>query len=391
MPPSETAVPTIVPTPDEPRTLVIWIPDQLLPANDETLNALLENEINEFITVEDGVQVEIRRKTSQDVGGVMSTLRAASIVAPGALPDLTLLRRGSVIDAVENGLIQPLEGRIASSVIADLFPSALRLGRAEDQLYGLPYLLDLYLYAYRDAESETPDLWTFDAVLNRGQTLAVPTIRASGMADILWLQYLAAAGGLPEDGVLELESGAVSEVLSFYEAMANSQLIAPVTFDYSAPMDYMEQLANGSVDTGIVNTAILRYLREADPPLQYAAVPTRSGEPVTLVDGWMWVIVTPNAEQQALAGRFLNWMMDSGRHGEYAQAIAMPPAQRSSLRRWQIDGIDNSLLIELLTEALPTQPEVDANNSARALQTAWLDVISGRLSAAEAARAALEP
>lgn len=391
MVPSAAAPPTAVPTPDEPITLVIWIPDRLLPEDDETLNALLNNEINEFITVDEEIRVEMRRKTVDEVGGIMSTLRAASAVAPGALPDLALLRRRDLIEAVKAGLIQPLEGRIASAVIADLFPSALRLGRTEEQLYGLPYLLDLYLYAYRETETAAPETWTFDAVLERGMTMAIPSFRANGMADILWLQYSTAGGELPENGVLELNPLAVAQVLNFYERLVEAQLIPPGTVDFATPADYLELLASGRFDTGIVNTAIIRSLLDADPPLHFAAIPTFSGEPVTLVDGWMWVMVTPSIERQAIAGRFLNWMMDSGRHSAYAQAVVMPPAQRSSLRRWQVEGIDNSLLIELLTDSMPQQPEVDSNSAARALQGAWLDVISGRLSAADAAEAALAP
>lgn len=191
--------------------------------------------------------------------------------------------------------------------------------------------------------------------------------------------------------MLELNPLAVAQVLDFYERLVDAQLIPPGTADFSAPADYLEPLASGRFDTGIVNTAIIRNLLDADPPLHFAAIPTISGEPVTLVDGWMWVMVTPSIERQAIAGRFLNWMMDSGRHSAYAQAVVMPPAQRSSLRRWQVEGIDNSLLIELLTDSMPQQPEVDSNSAARALQSAWLDVISGRLSAADAAEAALDP
>jgi ABC-type glycerol-3-phosphate transport system substrate-binding protein len=386
----DAATPTPEPTASTPITLTVWFPDELLPINDDTLNALLDAEITEFASLENSVQVEIRRKATRDIGGIMSTLQTASSVAPGALPDITLIRREDVLLAVEEGLIQPLEGWIASSVIADLFPSALRLGRADDQLYGLPYLLDIYLYAYRDNGEPAPERWTFDSVVDRGQTFTVPTLRANGMADTLWLQYTAAGGELPENGVLELTPGAVADVLTFYEELASAQLIAPGTNDYISPSSYVEPLRSGRIESGIVNTAILRQLIDADPPLRYASVPTSSGQPVTLTNGWMWVIVTPNSERQVWAGRFLNWMMEAGRHSTFAQAIAMPPTQRSALRRWNIEGVDNTLLIEMLVDSLPAQPEVGTSSAARAFQAAWLDVISGQMSASEATAAALE-
>lgn len=389
-----TAVPAS-PTPDviltEPVTLTIWFPEDLMPLNDDSLNAVLEAEINEYASVDDDVRIELRRKTSSDVGGIMSTLRAASSVAPGALPDITLMRREDLLLAIEEGLIQPLEGRIASSVIADLFPAALTLGRADNQLFGLPYLLDLYLYAFRDEDENGSAEWTFESVLERGQSFAVPAHHANGMADILWVQYTAAGGELAADGTGGLTSGAVSAVLSFYEGMARAQLIAAGSTDYAEPSDYLASLASGRIASGIVNTGILRDLADAAPPLRYTAVPTSGGEAATLVDGWMWVIVTPNPERQVQAGRFLNWMMDAGRHSRYAQAIRMPPSQRTSLRRWQTDGLSNALVTSLLADSLPPQPEAGISSQARALQSAWLDVLTGRTSAAEASAAALEP
>lgn len=373
-----------------PITLTVWFPDDLLPINDDTLNALIEAELTEFASLENGIQIEVRRKTTRDVGSIMSTLQAASGVAPGALPDITLIRREDILLAVEEGLIQPLEGRVASSVIADLFPSALRLGRVDDQLYGLPYLLDIYLYAYRDNDEPAPDRWTFNTVVKRGQTFTLPTLRANGMADTLWLQYTAAGGELPENGVLELTPGAVADVLTFYEQLASAQLIASGTNDYASPANYIEPLHSGRIESGIVNTAILRHLIDADPPLRFASVPTSSGQPATLMNGWMWVIVTPNSERQVMAGRFLNWMMEAGRHSTFAQAIAMPPTQRSALRRWNVPGIDNTLLTEMLVDSLPPQPEVGTSSAARAFQAAWLDVLSGQMSASEATSAALE-
>lgn len=384
------ATPTPEPTSPGPTTLTIWFPDDLLPLQDETLSTVLQSEINEYATFEDRVQIELRRKTSADVGGIMAMLRSASSVAPGALPDITLMRREDVLEATEERLIQPLEGRIASSVIADLFPAALRLGRADDQLYGLPYLLDFYLYAYRDHGDPTPERWTFETVIDRNQTFAAPVVRANGMADILWLQYAEAGGSLPDGEALELTADAVSAVLTFYEQLEDANLIPRDMIEYATPADYADLLASGEIDSAVVNTGILRQLTEADPPLLYAPVPTLNGQALTSVDGWMWVIVTPNSERQVMAGRFLNWMMDSERHSTYAQAILMPPSQRSSLRRWHVAGIDNALMTSLLAESLPPQPDIGVSSAARALQTAWIDVLTGRLSALQATVNALE-
>ena len=49
----------------------------------------------------------------------------------------------------------------------------------------------------------------------------------------------------------------------------------------------------------------------------------------------MWVLTSADSEQQALALRFLNWMLDVDRQGRYNQAISMLPSQRTALRQWE--------------------------------------------------------
>jgi ABC-type glycerol-3-phosphate transport system substrate-binding protein len=390
-PATATTQPTLEPV-DELIRLRIWVPDRLAPLDDTALLSVLQAEANEFVTSENNVQIEIRRKRSQDIGGIMSTLRSAASVAPGALPDLTLMRRSDLMTAVSDNLIHPLEGRIASAVIADLFPAALRLGRAEDQLYGLPYLMELYLMAYRsDPGEDMPAVWTFDDMVEQGMVFAFPAARTNGISDVLWLQYLSAGGSLPTaDGQLTFSPGALSAVLGFYEQLNDERLIAPGITDYETVSEYLPLLIDGRLPSAVINTSSLRALADSDQQLAFAAVPTFNGESITLADSWMWVLVTNDPQQQAVAGRFLNWMMDSGRHSSYAQVLMMPPSQRSSLRRWQIDLVETGLITQLMNGALNTQPEISALSRARALQAALIDVLTGNATATEATAALLE-
>lgn len=382
---------TLTPTAPEVSTLVIWLPDVLYPLGDSPLTALLNAEINEFST-QTGIAVEVRRKRPDEAGGILATLRVGAVVAPGALPDVTLLRRADLLRAVDEGLIYPVEGRISSAIVADLFPSALRLGRANDQLFGLPYLLNFYLTAYTPEEDSTIERWTFTNVLRSQTRLTFPAASAVGLTDVVWLQYIAAVGFAPESGEpLELAPSAALVLLSFYEDMLQANLVARTVLDYDHPSDYIELVANGRIPTAVITTDQLGALRSARSTLAFAPVPTSTGAPLTLVDGWVWVIVTPTPEQQVLGGRFISWMMDSTRQSTYANQIAMPPSQRASLRRWSYEGLSYEFLAELLDESPPVMPEVATSSAARALQAALLTVLSGDASAAEAAAAALRP
>lgn len=394
--PAFTATPAVSPTPDltavpstpEPPKLLVWVPDVLLPQDDSPVTTLFISEVNEF-SAQSGVEIELRRKKADDVGGILATLRSAAVVAPVALPDVTLLRRADLTRAVEAGLIQPLEGRVSSSVIAELFPAALRLGRVDNQLFGLPYLMNLYLTAY-DPDEVVLTRWGFSDVLETEARLTFPAASAAGLSDVVWLQYLAAVGYTPETGEpVELAPSAVLVLLSFYEDMLAQNRIPRSVVDFDAPADYIQQVVDGRADLAIITTDQLGRLRGAG--LAYASVPNSTGAPATLMDGWVWVIVTPTPEQQSMSGRFINWMMDAERHSAYADQIAMPPSLRGSLRRWGFEGLDNALLESLLADSPVVMPEVTTSSAARALQSALLSVLSGDASAAEAAAAALTP
>ncbi|MBK9122402.1 MAG: extracellular solute-binding protein [Chloroflexi bacterium] len=392
--PTSAATPTVTPTASptaetpEPTTLTIWFPDTLLPANADAVAAIVEADIAEFSNTQDGIVVDLRRKAESDVGGIMAILRSASSVAPGALPDITLLRRSDLVRAVEDGLIQPIEGRVASAVIADLFPAALRLGRADDQLYALPYLAELYLFAY-DADNEPVDRMTFDAVFDLDRPLVVPAASSSGIADVLWLQYSAAGGILDSQGALT--EAAVEAVFSFYDMLRTEDLIVPGSVDYSSPGEYSRAVATGQIPSGVVKTSQLAQFADTERATAFSSIPTSTGDPVSSIDAWMWVIVTQDPEQQAIAGRFINWMMNAERHGTFAQAVSIPPTQRNALRRWSFPGLENVLLSDLMTNAFAADQLVGTGGSARAMQAAWIDLITGELNAQEAVRSALQP
>ena len=80
-------------------SLTIWWPDVLMPTVEDQPLPLYE-QLEAFAQTENGVQVKVRVKRVSDVGGIMATLRTAREVAPSALPDMTLLRRQDLLDAV---------------------------------------------------------------------------------------------------------------------------------------------------------------------------------------------------------------------------------------------------------------------------------------------------
>ena len=154
MPVVQSPTATLVPTPDEPTSMVIWWPEPLSPLDNSDAADLLSQQISAFQTAQGNVEVELRLKAVDGLGGIMSTLRAAGPVAPGALPDLTLMRRSDLQAAVQFGLIYPVGEGISPAVMDDLYPAALALGQVDEQLFGLPYMLEVQHTAFRSGRMD---------------------------------------------------------------------------------------------------------------------------------------------------------------------------------------------------------------------------------------------
>jgi ABC-type glycerol-3-phosphate transport system substrate-binding protein len=94
-------------------------------------------------------------------------------------------------------------------------------------------------------------------------------------------------------------------------------------------------------------------------------------------------MTTSSADRQALAVRFLNWMLNTNRQGEYSRSRNMLPSQRAALQTWE-----NSDYIaftrQLLDGGQLLLTDDEGGAFARAVQNALVAVISQESTAAEA-------
>jgi ABC-type glycerol-3-phosphate transport system substrate-binding protein len=337
------------------------------------------------LATQTNITIEIRRKRSQDIGGIMGTLRTASVVAPGALPDVTLMRVEDLIAAEQGNLIQPLEGRISSSVLGNLYPIALQMGQIEQQLYGLPYLLDVSAMIYRP-ENNMPTRWTLNTLIEREITLVFPGTRP----DVLLLQYFSAGGTPPAEGAMILNPIALQTVLTFYEQAQQENLITSEIFTYTSALDYRARFWDQAVDAAVINVSSFNAYQQDEIQFTLAPIPTVSGDPLTVMNGWVWVIIASDLEQQDLSARFINWMMDEERQRQMAQHLTLLPSQRDALRAWSVEGIETDLMDQLLTHALLPITEVNGGRLIRAMQTALAAVLNGSQTAEEAVNAVID-
>lgn len=362
-------------------TLNIWWPEPLAPIDNQDAADLLSEQISAFQAANRDVVVNFRLKKAQDVGGIMSTLKAASLVAPRALPDLTLLRRSDMLSAAQAGLIMPIDEGTEAAILDNFQPMVNALGRVNNRLYGLPYNVEVQHIAYQTG-SPTPERWSLSSVLANKIAFVFPAGRANSLSDVFLAQYRDATG-TRENDTLTVDADELRGLFQFYEQAVKENLIDPIVLEYIIPDDYRGGLATGDIPAGIVTSTLYLKLMASGATLDYAPIPTESGQPATLLDGWMWVLTSADSEQQAIAMRFLNWMLDVDRQGHYNEAISMLPSQRSALRQWE-DANYATFIDSLLSNASLPISDSASSATARVIQSALASVISGQRTAAQA-------
>ncbi len=369
-------------TPAGPATLNLWLPEPFAPPRNADAAALLSQAISAFQIAQPTILINTRLKRVEGTGGIIESLLAASTVAPGALPDLILVRRGELAVLLQAGLARPLESRVSPAVLGDLYASALALGQLDGGLIGLPYALQIQHVAYLPPEASFA---RFADVLAGDRALVLPAGRLDGISDIFLVQYLSAGGTLVGGELGPLNMDALQTVLTFYQQAAARGLIDPTILNYPVPEDYEAGLVDGRITAAIVTSQMYLGLTEGGQALETAAIPAASGTPTTLVDGWMWVLVTNDAVRQNAALRFLDWMFDPARQTAYTQSINMLPSRRAAMRQWEQPAYA-TFAGNMLAGALPPLDENGSSAAARAMQNALVAVITGEATAEEAAQ-----
>ena len=374
-------------TPDAQVSLTIWIPDELALGDMSVAMEVLQALTDEFAQAE-GVEIKLRLRRVSDAGGVLATLRTASNVAPGALPDLTLLRRQDLLAAQRTGLIQSLEGALNSGVLADM-NSALRLGQVNNVLYGAPYLLDVQSLLVRlPRGTNLAAEWTYEAMLEREQGLVFPAARVGGLNDLAYMQALADGAVLTEERTLEFEPAALDRMLDFYVRGLENGIISADVLNYSSSVEYLEAFSLGIFDSGLFNSNRALRLMAQDERLHLAPVPSAQGEMLGLLNGWSWVLVSADSQRREVAMRYLRWMLEAENQHVYAMAAQSIPSQRSAMLRGLTANVDANLILEMVAGAvLPL--EGDGGPAGRALQESLAALLTGQMDKQEAITAIL--
>jgi len=384
-----TPIPTVETTQTPPETLKLWWPDALLPTGESAESLTLLNSQIAAFTAEEGVIVETRLKRVRDAGSITSSLRSAQGVAPGVIPDLTLLRREDLALVAQQGVIFPLEGSISSVILADLYPSVLELGQVDGTLYGLPFTIETQHVVYDPATTPPLDA-NLNTYLEHDAQLIFSASRATnGVNSVFFTQYLLELGLNATTGSIPLEADALEQTLMLYQTGRDAGTFPPQILNYAAPEDYFGLIGRADFVGGLIVSGNQYWANPSwSDNYDYVSIPTGSGMPTTTLNGWMWVLTTNDPNRRERAAAFLRWMMAAERQGEYLRTLNQLPSQRAAVRLGYSEDYDRFTATLMENAVLPL---VDASGSpnARALQTALLSVLSGEEDAQQATLDAL--
>jgi ABC-type glycerol-3-phosphate transport system substrate-binding protein len=271
------------------------------------------------------------------------------------------MRRADMLTAATEGLIVPLDDWIPADLVgSELLPGTRALGEIDSALYGIPYALNLYHSVYRASVFEEPPL-SFDDVLTQEPVYLFP----AGTAPVNWtllLQYRAAGGKLVnEDGAPALDRDPLVAVLNYYERGVEEGLFSPALLQYTRFDEYWNRFA--SAEANLIGVDSVTYLAHKNTVqnVGLAPIPTLGGNPITALDGWMWVVTTndPDRQQQALV--FLSWMMQISKQSSYTEAFGILPSQQR-VRLFKPDHSQTVLAVVRAAHRVPLDLQIHGDH-----------------------------
>jgi ABC-type glycerol-3-phosphate transport system substrate-binding protein len=258
------------------------------------------------------------------------------------------------------------------------------MAHIQNTTFGLPFAGDaLVLVGYR---SPLPSAWENLSELSDETLLVFPAAEPRSMFTLSL--YLSAGGTLQDNqGGLELDEDALTEVLSLYSPDVETPFISPQVVNYETDEQawnaFREQRGN------LVVSWLSRFLNEDTLPLALGSLPGLETGQYTLATGWSWALAGSNPENQLLAVELAEFLSDSEFLAEWTQAAGYLPTRPTALSSWSES--EEQLVLTQTAEAANLIPGEDVLVTIGPLfSEATLAVINGEKLPAEAAQSVAE-
>ncbi len=377
--------PTGAPTPLPPETLRVWLPPiGGLPSRSPAAE-MLTKRIEAFAASE-GLKAEIRIKPLSGPAGMLNTLAAARQVAPAAVPDVVLIPRSLMEEAVANGLAFPLPDNAFTTPLStgDWFGYAQQMAAVQSVSYGVPFAGDAFGVVYNPRTVKSPpQTWGEWLKAKQPWRIALGDQRATS---ILALYKTAGGTWQSQDGAPQLDEKTLARVFSLLQSANANGLLSAVNLQFKNDEELWKK-SRGESDAFILTYA--SHLLSAPAPRQIAPIPGPDVEHRTILStAWLWTLTTPDSNRQRIAVKFLAYMGDAEFVSRWTESAGYLPPRRVELNTWG-NARQRALAASVMPFLTPPPPAQVETKYGAALAEAARRVLNGDLTSQEAAHWAI--
>ncbi len=380
--PLPTPSPTATTMPEPPFVILdLWVPDFLNPYDETTGAAVLSEQLTEFTEIYPEIQVQVIVKKATGAGGLYGLLSTAYPVAPSVLPDLIVLNQSDLGEAMDEGLVRPLEPYPME--LTTFFPFSYSGLQKDEKTYGIPYVVQVDQMVYRSGISAAaPFSWT--DVLTSGYSLLFPAGVADGVGDDALLAiYLGSGGAVMDDqGKPMLDRAILEQFYRFFDEMIRRNLLNPeralALRDAHACWDVYQQGIGrlSPVPAGVYWAASSR----GGLP---AWAPTLHGQPTAIADTWSLAMVTDDPFRQEAALQLALWLSAPRQMATLTRSAFLLPSRFQAIEQWGLLPEENAFLQTWLNSVTPALPAPVDLSVRRALQSGLRALLSREVTTPE--------
>jgi len=378
-----TEVPAATPQPVE--ELILWVAPAFAPDETTPAGQILNERLERFLDDHPNVELSVRIKSLDGDSGLLSTLLSASIAAPESVPDVITLDQNGLIAAAGENLLQPVEAWSTPPDAEEWYDFAISGSRLNGTVLGMPLVGEASVFAFRSARFErVASNW--DTLLEENERFCLPLGDPTG--SLTYATYRQVGGAVVnEESTFILETGPLSDVLSFYQRAQEAQLLdAEATTSLSAS-ECWDLLSIDQVSAGVV--PLQNVLRQIGSSLSAVPIPSQNSPGFSLVTTWSLALTGARPERQELAVELAEWLSDPIFVGAWSEALGYLPARAEALSTWT-DEQQLALASSLVTLTTVEPSAAMLAPFSAAITTAIEDVLDRGIAPPTAAAAASE-
>lgn len=337
----------------EQSELVVWVPEEFSILEESSASSIFQQRIEEFERQNPGIVIVVRVKASNGSGSILDSLRNTKAAATSALPQVALLSRADVEDAVGLGLLLPLEEFFGSEKSSTYFPFAHEIAELDGIRFGIPFVGDA-LVGIADSSVSDLDFTTWDEI----QAKRIPLYFAanSPQATFFISQYLSTGGKLlDEQGHASFTDENLSTVLDSYKQNVSDKIFQESFNTLNTNEDVWALLENGSAKWEI--NWYSKVMQSDLSELQVFQIPSLGEESYTSAKGWLWTIVNKDEEVDETVTEFITFFSDPQFLADFTQASGYLPVLPASLNLYE-----NTDLVERLSSILNASHALPENS-----------------------------